>query len=155
MPFRKYIYGFLFFILIYAVGYVRSFIFLRIHYQHWNLSHPDEEPYIHKLYYLLSPFSPNQLYWGKWGLTIFFALVFLLLTCLAIKLIFKKKKFIIWTAYTFTAIITLATISYCTGMLLDNMYHGYNFSLILMHLAQSPVVLMVLIPVFMLAERKI
>jgi hypothetical protein len=88
----------------------------------------------------------------KWTLTLLFTLVYLSITLFTIKMVFDKKR------YTYIAIGVYAAITVLSGLLMltGHIFEGlsgrmYEFALYLMSMAQSPVILMILIPAFKLS----
>ena len=91
----------------------------------------------------------------KWLLTILFSLIYLAITIIAIQLLFKNKKYIriIFTVYI--VIILISALFIGLGLLFKNTSETmYEFARYLMGIAQSPIVLMILIPAFKLSEKE-
>ncbi|MBK7182006.1 MAG: hypothetical protein IPH89_03215 [Bacteroidetes bacterium] len=91
----------------------------------------------------------------KWFFTLFFAFLFYLTSHLAINYQFSNKNYNRITFYLFAGLTVLSAlfigIGFLTSALSERMY---EFARFLMGLAQSPLVLMVLIPAFMLVEKE-
>jgi hypothetical protein len=93
------------------------------------------------------------LYFFKWMLTLLFTCGFLFFACLSIYLIYQKKSHIYICLFFFTAVFLLAF----SFMAIGYVFHEYNicylFSRKLMGLAQSPALLIILIPSFKLLKE--
>lgn len=91
----------------------------------------------------------------KWFFTLFFAFLFYLISHLAINYQFSNKNYNRITFYLCAGLTVLSAlfigIGFLTSALSERMYEFAHF---LMGLAQSPMVLMVLIPAFMLLEKE-
>jgi hypothetical protein len=91
----------------------------------------------------------------KWVLTILFTLLFLALTLIAVKMVFPEKKFLRYTVISYLVILCVAAILMMTGIVFPAASAKcYEFSRYLMGFAQSPLVLMILIPAFKLSSSE-
>lgn len=133
-----------------ALSFLRESVFENLNAHMWYLYYHSDKSYLPSYLSFLKQFSYNQLYWLKWALTIFFSLLFLVFSCLLMMLVFKEKKFIRWTIYSYLAIILVAAIAYLGGVLFNNAGNGYTISRFFMGLVQSPFLLIFLIPAFKL-----
>ena len=136
-------------------GYLRDYLFVNINFQLAKLYYKD---YIYTLpenLSFLQIFSYNQLFYGKWILTIVFMLIYFLITCAFIKKIFTEKKYIKWTAYSFLTILFISFLFYSYGILFHDYDNGYTLSRVFMGMVQSPLVLMILIPAFKLSTSSL
>lgn len=91
----------------------------------------------------------------KWLLTLLFSLLYLLIAIIVIRYTFHNKKFVRITIAAYFGIICLSALLIATGLLLKNSSEKmYEFARYFMGMAQSPIILMVLIPAFKLAEKE-
>jgi len=148
-------------ILIIALGFLRLFLFENINYHLQFLYYHMERSYMAESLNFLRSFTYDELYEIKWALTILFSLTYLLFTCLVIKLLFRGRKYVLWTIYIFSAIIFISFAFYALGLLInydlqftDQSRIGYRLARICMGVVQSPLPLMILIPAFMLSEKR-
>lgn len=100
--------------------------------------------------FISSPYF--KLYFFKWFLTIAFTGIYLFFGCLSIYILFRKKAYIYWTILFFSSVFCLAFIFIFIGYLVNDYAMGYLFARKLMGLAQSPALLMILIPAFKLLK---
>ncbi|MEK6616916.1 MAG: hypothetical protein AABZ32_12560 [Bacteroidota bacterium] len=95
--------------------------------------------------------SGNLFYW-KWILTFMFALLYLVLTCLFLYLFFRKKKYIRLTVFVYAGLFTVSLLTAGTGSFISSFEKVYPFIRTVMGIAQSPVVMMILISACLLNE---
>ena len=133
-----------------AAGFIRDFIFVRINWQLGYLNSIGNEDSRFPLQEFLSSFSYDQLYIGKWILTGIFTILYFVMTCVLVHLIFNNRTHLRITLYSYGLLLLTAVISYGLGWALGEVQKGYEFARIFMHLSQSPVIVMVLIPALML-----
>jgi hypothetical protein len=137
------------------LGYFRDYIFININF----LSGVKYYPNIETDYKLpsqlsfLNSFTYEQLYFGKFFVTLLFLAAFLLVSIVVIKKLFTDSKYIKWTVYAYISLVVLSGIFYSYGMLFDDFNTGYKLSRVFMGFLQSPFVLMVLVPAFKIAEN--
>ncbi len=136
------------------LGYLRDSIFKTINalLRAWDLS---QDFYLPNYLTFLENFEYNTLVNLKWALTLFFSILYLFLSIFAIKWLFNNKKQVNITIFTYLAIIFLSGLFISIGLL----WHAssdkmYEFARYLMGMAQSPIILMLLIPAFKLAEKE-
>ncbi len=91
----------------------------------------------------------------KWGLTLVFSVVYLFISVITIKLVFNNKK------YVRLAVATYIGITLISGFFIGfgHLFHPhsekmYSLARYLMGMVQSPVLLMILIPAFMLNKKE-
>lgn len=143
--YRKY---FLLLLLIFAVltlGFIRDTIFVNINKQLGTLKGTGV---------LTKPFAVdlfnNHYYLFKWLLTISFSVAYLVLACLIIYLLYKNKKYIRYTVLFHLSFEIFSFIAIVIGRLYDNDMFGYRVARDLMGMAQSPILVMILVPAFKL-----
>lgn len=91
----------------------------------------------------------------KWILTIAFSVFHLLISIIAIKILFENKKYIRITIGVYIALTLVSAIFITTGYFFPGISQNmYSFSRYLMGMAQSPLILMILIPAFKISERE-
>ncbi len=92
----------------------------------------------------------------KWILTLLFSILYLIVALTAVKTLFKERKYLLITVAAYISI----TLFSCTFMAIGYFFHStsekmYEFARYFMGMAQSPVILMILIPAFKIAEKEI
>jgi hypothetical protein len=150
---RIILYGILIFFILAALGYARDFTFVNINIRLrdlWNeknaFTFPDSLKFLQGMGYM-------QLYWLKWILTILASLLYLGIYILGVYLIFKKRKYILWTIACFAIVYLVSGLFYLSGYLVGNPYMGYHLARIFMGFIQSPFLFMLLIPAFLLSKK--
>jgi hypothetical protein len=90
----------------------------------------------------------------KWLLTLLFSIIYLLIAIKTIGLLFENKKYTRITLAAYIAVTMVSALFIATGLIFKNTSETmYEFARYLMGMAQSPVILMVLIPAFKLSEK--
>lgn len=134
------------------LGFLRDYLFVNINFQIYKLYSPSDYPYnLPPALEFLESFSQQQLYYSKYILTGFFSLAYFLVTYLTLKHLFGKHV-VKWTILAYLLIFTLAVAAHFYGVLFKDKENGYTYSLLFMHTIQSPVMLMVLVPLFKLGQ---
>lgn len=139
-------------VLIIALSFFREAVFVNVNAHMWFLLYHNDKTHLLPYLEFLRPLSFKQLVWFKWGLTLFFSAVFLAVSCLIVRFIFKEKKFILWTILSFISIIMVSAFFYFFGIIFGIAEDGYLISRFFMGMVQGPFILMFLIPAFKLAE---
>ena len=138
--------------LLLTVGFLRDFIFININLFSDALLNKSTYKLPASLY-LLQNLNYNQLYFLKWVLTILVSLLYLLIYLYGIWVIYnKQEKYLIWTLAAFGFFYILSACFYFYGWLFQDQDRGYHFARIFIGFVQSPFLLMLLIPGFMLNE---
>jgi hypothetical protein len=135
-------------------GFSRDFIFKSINglLKAWD---SNQYYYLHPSISFLEKYDYNTLINLKWLLTICFSLFYLLITLFAVRFFFGKKKkylFIVYAAYL--SLICISGLSVLGGYLFNSTERMYEFARYLMGMAQSPLILMILIPLFKFMEKE-
>lgn len=155
----NYFFYFLIIIAIVTLGFIREHFFVNLNYQLgklYYLEFHNSSDYNYQLPRTLSVFgtmSYHQLYWCKWLLSGIFALAYLIITYITIRRLFPDIRGAIKiTLWTHAALLIIAILFFLYGYIPGNSEKGYSLSLVFMHMLQSPVVLMLLVPAFKLAR---
>ena len=136
------------------LGYLRDSIFKSINalLRAWDL---DQDYFLPPFLSFLENYEYETLENLKWLLTLLFCLLYLIITILAIKLFFNNSKYIKIAAFTYVGIIVISAIFILIGYIFNSTsLKMYEFARYLMGMAQSPIVLMILIPTFKLSEKE-
>ena len=152
-PFKKYILLFIIIASLLFVGFYRDFVFKNINalLQAWDNDMDYAMP--HSLDFLRN-YEYNTLVNIKWVLTIVFAIIYLIISIFSIKLLFNDKKYIRLTIATYTGILLLSSFIIGIGFVFHHSEKMYSLARYLMGMAQSPIILMILIPAFKLNEKE-
>ncbi|MEZ4720821.1 MAG: hypothetical protein R2813_02970 [Flavobacteriales bacterium] len=135
-------------------GFIREFTFVNINEQLAYLYYDHDVSGMSQILGFLDGLSYNQLYWFKWILTPAFAAVFWLETMHCLKQLFGDYSFK-EVSFLFIVLFSAAIILFGSLWILDSAANGYTQALFIMHLAQSPFPLMLLIPAMLLKGQKI
>ncbi|MCW3071678.1 MAG: hypothetical protein JWO44_1568 [Bacteroidetes bacterium] len=140
--------------LLLATGFYRDFVFKSINalLQAWDAN---VDYYLPPSLRFFENYEYDTLLRIKWILTFAFSLVYLLISVITIRYIFGRKKLIMITVWTYAGIMLLSGIFMLTGIIFSSASEKmYEFARYFMGMAQSPLILMILIPVFKLAEKE-
>lgn len=135
-------------------GYLRDTVFKTINaiLRAWDL---DEDYNLPAFLSFLNNYEYNTLVNLKWLLTLLVSILYLIISLFAIKILFNNKKYIKITIFTYLGITFISAIFIFTGMIVENTAEKmYEFARYLMGMAQSPIILMILIPAFKLSEKE-
>jgi len=91
----------------------------------------------------------------KWVLTFLFTLLYFALTCGFLFMLFREKKHIRLAVFVYAVLVGVSFIAAVTGFLIASFDSVYPFIRTVMGIAQSPIVMMVLIPACLLNEAKL
>jgi len=92
----------------------------------------------------------------KWLLTFVFSLLYLIIALITVHLLFKNKNYLRITIGTYLGIAIFSGIFMLIGHYFQTTTNKmYEFARYFMGMAQSPIILMVLIPAFKLSEKEI
>jgi hypothetical protein len=153
-PVVKYLILALIIVLLLVVGYYRDFIFKGINaiMQAAYLGVPYTAP--PSLAFLLT-YTPAELSTLKWWLTLLFTVVYFAIALFTIHILFHNKRFNQFTIGAYVVVLLLSALFTATGRLLPGVSDKtYEFSRYLMGMAQSPIILMILIPTFKLSLKQ-
>lgn len=135
-----------------TIGFLREFLFVNINEQLRFLWYGNEESFMSAKLSFLMGLDYWTLYYMKWFLTVFFALIFMLLSALALKLL-TQKYFWLELGFIYFLLFAISGAIFIGYSLLANAENGYLISRYFMGLAQSPVPLMLLIPAIFLRKN--
>ncbi len=151
---KRYISLFLIIISLLFVGFYRDFVFKNINalLQAWDADMDYQMP---TSLQFLTKYEYHTLENIKWGLTLLFAIIYLAIALITIKFLFNNKKFSRLTIYTYIAITVVSALIMAIGHLFPSITDKmYSLARYLMGMAQSPIIVMILIPAFKLSEKE-
>lgn len=135
-------------------GYLRDSVFKTINalLEAWDL---DQDYFLPPFLSFLENYEYETLENLKWLLTLLFSLLYLIITILSIKLIFNNPKYIKIAVFTYIGIVLISGIFILAGLVFHSTsLKMYEFARYLMGMAQSPIILMILIPALKLLEKE-
>ncbi len=141
------------------LGAFRDFLFVNVNFQLqylWKVQVLSDSLAVgraHSLFDFLKSYDYYTVYYTKFALTLVFAFLYWLNTILVVKLVFGDKKFLKYTTYVFAIVVLISLVLYGGGYLFGVPYEGYNLANRFMKLIQSPLILMVLVPIFLLIKK--
>lgn len=151
---KKIIYLILIGCIIVGLGYYRDFVFKNLN----ALIQSQEFTFDFSMPYSLSFFEnveASTLIKIKWLLTFICAILYLTLSILSIQLLFKNKTYLWIVIWTYLILAFISAVFMLTGFFFPGISGNmYLFSRYLMGIAQSPLVLMILIPAFKISEKE-
>jgi hypothetical protein len=104
----------------------------------------------------LDSFTYGGLIKLKWAFTVLFTLVYLGFTLFTIKIIFNRKSYNRITIGVYAVVMLLSGLLMLAGYAFEGLYGSmYEPARYLMDVAQSPVILMILIPAFKLSGQEL
>jgi len=136
------------------LGSSRQLLLVNINSHLSFLYYEKEVSYVVDSMEFIKQYSYQSLMWGKWYITIAYTLVYLLCTILVLKILSFDKGYVKLTLLLFGCVVVLSGILYGGLNLFGEPSLGYRLARFCMGLVQSPIPLMVLVPAYMLAERK-
>src|SRR3989304_5245350 len=95
-------------------------------------------------------FSYSQLYYGKWVLTFIFCVLYFIPTFLIVRKYFPSKIFSQITIYSHIIVFCLGGFFYLLGLITSDMERWYDFSRNFLGFLQSPWMLIILFPSFLI-----
>jgi len=144
---------FFIFILIIITGLLRLFVLENINYQLHHLYYGTSSSSMHSSLSFLRSFSYDALIKVKWLLTCAFTVTFYIYARWALNIIFRKGVHIKALNYTYISLIVLAFLFYFLDGVIGELGAGYKVSRFVIGIAQSPLPLVVLIPIFTLVNQ--
>lgn len=141
-------------ILVILTGYLRDSVFKTINalLRSWDLG---QDYFLPPFLSFLENYEYDTLVNLKWLLTLLFSILYLMLSIFTVKLIFNDRKYFKITIWTYAGIIILSGFFIVIGYIFSGTSEKmYEFARYLMGMAQSPIVLMILIPTFKLSEKE-
>lgn len=151
---RKGIFLLIIIFLLVLTGYARDFIFKTTNalLRAWDLDQDYPLPYFLSF---LNNYEYDTIVNFKWVLTIAASLIYLFIALFTIRMLFERKKYLMVTIYTYAGIIAISAVFIAIGTFFpDSGEKMYEFARYLMGMAQSPVILMILIPAFKLSDKE-
>ncbi len=141
-------------ILIYAVlGFSREYLFENINIKLFYLWRNETDPIMDEALPFLNQYSYWTLYWLKWVLTGIYTLLYLGAALLIIKLLFKPGYYR-YVLVSYAIVIAVALLTFLSGYLFQTVNSNYAITRQLMEWLQSPIMMFILIPAFLLAEKQ-
>ena len=136
-----------------VVGFYRDFLFKNINalMQAWDAEMDYQMP---SSLNFLKNYEYNTLSWFKWVLTVAFSVIYLLISIVVVRLFFNEKIYSRITIITFCGVLLLSLFFMLMGYVFKGGATGmYSIARYLMGMAQSPVLLMILVPAFKLSKK--
>lgn len=137
-----------------SLGFYRDFVFKSINalLQAWDhdleYTMPSSLNFFEKLEY-------ETIVNLKWLLTLVFSLIYLIISIGVIRFIFDNRRYLYITIGSYLGVIIVSAIFIGIGMIFSGASEKmYEFARYLMGMAQSPIILMILIPAFKIYEKE-
>lgn len=137
----------LFIVILFIIGYLRETFFLVVNSVLNRNSYPFNTAYIEPPKFLYQ-LSANYLLVLKSFLTIFFAMIFGVITYFFINYYFQNKSYNLIVVKIYTALIVLALLFSLVGLILNRFDFFYTISRFIIGLAQYPLLPLILFVLF-------
>lgn len=137
-----------------AAGYYRDFVFKSINalLQAWD---HNIDYYLPSSLRFLENYEYETIVNLKWLLTLLFSIVYLAIALITIRFTFKNRYFLKLTTVIYVVIIIVSGLFIFSGLIFSRASEkAYEFARYFMGMAQSPVILMILIPLFKISEKE-
>lgn len=135
-------------------GYIRDSTFKSMNalLRAWDL---DQDYYLPRFLSFMENYEYDTIVNLKWLLTFLFSILYLIFSAIAVKLVFDNRKYLKITIFTYLGIMLFSGLFILSGYLFKGSSEKmYEFARYLMGMAQSPVLLMILIPAFKISEKE-
>ncbi len=142
------------FVALFFVGYVRDYVFVNINYELIDIYYKRNEWQMPANLSYFEHWDYARLYYFKYTLTALFVLLYLLVSLASMVLLFKPKKYLLYTTIAYVTVVVVAYALNNTHLLGIEGRQAYLFSRELMGFVQSPFIFIVLISVFFMAEKQ-
>lgn len=136
----------LFIMAVFALGYLRNFIFVTINAQASAVYYHDTRPVLNGFMRFTTQLGYSSLIQLKWFLTILFFLLFFLFSVAIIYLFFKEKLYLKICLVSYGFLLAAAGFITVAGMAAHSFSgHAYNIARNIMHITQSPFTVLLLL----------
>lgn len=135
-------------------GYIRDSTFKSMNalLRAWDLN---QDYYLPRFLSFMENYEYDTIVNLKWLLTFLFSILYLIFSAIAVKLVFDNRKYLKITIFTYLGIMLFSGLFILSGYLFKGSSEKmYEFARYLMGMAQSPVLLMILIPAFKISEKE-
>lgn len=130
-------------------GYLRDYLFFQVNAAQSEIYYDYSETQLADVFYFLRDWSYQHITWLKWIFTFFFCGVFAALSYLTVVFLNGSTLFKKIALLSYAALFVLAFLIYGVSMLLGMEFELYPLARFLVGILQSPVVVMLIIPVMM------
>ena len=141
-------------ILLVLLGYLRDSVFKSVNalLRAWD---NDQDYYLPSPLSFLENYEYDTLVNIKWLLTLIFSLIYFVIGIFSLRLVFGDNRYLGLLITAYLSVIVLSVMFIGTGMLFSGVSAKmYQFARYLMGMAQSPIILMILIPALKLSEKE-
>lgn len=135
------------------LGAFRDFVFVNINAQLYHLLKNTPFSKAHSSFDFLEGIDYWTIYYWKFALTGIFTVLYLVITWLIIKVLFNNRNFQKYTVYLFASVVAISMLLFGLGYLFGDGHFGYEVARQFMDVVQSPIAVMVLVPIFMLLNN--
>ncbi|MBA3971612.1 MAG: hypothetical protein H0X46_05615 [Bacteroidetes bacterium] len=135
-------------------GYLRDSVFKTINalLRAWDL---DQDYPLPAYMSFLNTYEYDTIVRIKWLLTFAVSILYFSITLITIKILFNQKKYLKITVFTYAGILLFSALFIGIGFMFSSLSEKmYGFARYLMGMAQSPIILMILIPAFKISEKE-
>jgi hypothetical protein len=91
----------------------------------------------------------------KWVLTLLFSILYLINTCAVLFVLFQSKKYVRIAAWSYIFLFAISLLAAFCGYVFSSFENVYPFVRTIMGIAQSPVIMMILVPACFLDGKRL
>lgn len=139
---------------LFFIGYIRDYIFVNINYELIDIYYHRNEWTMPTSLSYFNNWEYARLYYFKYTLTALFVVLYLSTSIACIWVLFKSKKYVLYTLLAYGSVIVCALALNFTSYLGIDDRQAYLFSRELMGFVQSPFIFIVLVCVFFMADKQ-
>lgn len=137
-----------------ATGFFREYLFLNINEQIRVTYYQVTDTHVDPPLQVLAQFSYVELYYGKWLLTLIFALIMAALTALIIKWWFGARELVRIGLLVYGTVFALSFIFFLIHTLFPKLEGSYAISRFLVGMTETPLLSVLLIAAFTLVNKQ-
>ena len=144
-------------VLLIVVGYYREIFFVHVNMQvYMNYYHETDGTYNYHFpewLLFLKQYSNTELFRIKWIMTVLVFFFYMAVCLLTVWFYFRKKQYSLITIGIHGLLFMVAGIFYTIGKITGKSLEGYTLAREFMGILQSPLVLMILLPTFIISSK--
>lgn len=127
-----------------GLGFFREFVFLNINEQMRVTYYKVGDSHVSPILSGLQHFSYAELYYGKWPLTLLFAVAFAALAASIVRVALQTRTYSRWIWIAYGSVFLLGALVFLVGNMLGNAAITYDLARFLAGMVESPLLLLML-----------
>ena len=137
-----------------VLGFAREYLFESLNKYLSQVYYNYETPYLPEFLSFFKNFSYNQLYYGKFVLTLITALIFYVISMFSLSIIFKRPKLKQEVGIFYSSIFILSFLIFILGHFFTDSTNYYGVSRRIADVIQSPLAYMLLLVAYLIPKAK-